>query len=70
MCPDYVDTPAVRRSLAQMNDDERQAVPQLVEPERIAGGVLGLLRDDSLAGRVLVRFAEGDPYLLEERRAD
>jgi len=32
----------------------------------IAGGVLGLIQDDSLAGRVLVWFAEEEPYLLPE----
>jgi NAD(P)-dependent dehydrogenase (short-subunit alcohol dehydrogenase family) len=67
ICPDYVDTPAVRRSLAHMSEDERKGVPQLVPAEAIAGDVLGLLRDDSLAGRVLVRFAEEEPYLLPER---
>jgi NAD(P)-dependent dehydrogenase (short-subunit alcohol dehydrogenase family) len=67
ICPDYVDTPAVRRSLAQMSEDERKGVPQLVAAEAIAGDVLGLLRNDSLAGRVLVRFAEEEPYLLPER---
>jgi NAD(P)-dependent dehydrogenase (short-subunit alcohol dehydrogenase family) len=64
ICPDYVDTPAVRRDLAQMTEDERAAVPELVPPESIAGGVLDLIRDDSLAGRVLVWFAEEEPYLL------
>jgi NAD(P)-dependent dehydrogenase (short-subunit alcohol dehydrogenase family) len=64
ICPDYVDTPAVQRSLAQMAEEERAAVPQLVPPETIAEDVLDLLRDESLAGRVLVRFANEPPYLL------
>ena len=64
ICPDYVDTPAVRRELEQMAQDERAAVPELVSPDAIAGGVLDLIRDDSLAGRVLVWFAEQEPYLL------
>jgi NAD(P)-dependent dehydrogenase (short-subunit alcohol dehydrogenase family) len=67
ICPDYVDTPAVRRSLAHMSEDERKDVPQLVPAEAIAGDVVRLLRNDSLAGRVLVRFAEEEPYLLPER---
>jgi NAD(P)-dependent dehydrogenase (short-subunit alcohol dehydrogenase family) len=70
ICPDYVDTPAVWRSLVGMSADERAAVPQLVPAETIASDVLGLLRDDSLAGRVLVRFAERRPYLLDERATD
>jgi NAD(P)-dependent dehydrogenase (short-subunit alcohol dehydrogenase family) len=64
ICPDYVDTPAVRRDLAQMTEDERAAVPELVSPDAVASGVVDLIRDDSLAGRVLVWFAEEEPYLL------
>jgi NAD(P)-dependent dehydrogenase (short-subunit alcohol dehydrogenase family) len=66
ICPDYVDTPAVRRSLETMTDDERASVPELVSPDAIAQGALRLIRDDSLAGRVLVWFAEAQPYLLPE----
>jgi NAD(P)-dependent dehydrogenase (short-subunit alcohol dehydrogenase family) len=66
ICPDYVDTPAVRRSLETMADDERAAVPELVSPDAIAQGALTLIRDDSLAGRVLVWFAEAEPYLLPQ----
>jgi NAD(P)-dependent dehydrogenase (short-subunit alcohol dehydrogenase family) len=66
VCPDWVDTPAVRRGLEAMSVEERGAVPGLVPTEAIAGGVLDLVRDDSLAGRVLVWFAEGEPYLLPE----
>jgi 3-oxoacyl-[acyl-carrier protein] reductase len=66
ICPDYVDTPAMQRSLAAMSEDERTAVPKLVSARSIAGGVLDLIRDDSLAGRVLVWFAEDEPYLLPE----
>ena len=66
ICPDYVDTPAVRRSLARMTDERRRTVPELVAPHAIASGVLNLIRDDSLSGRVLVWFAEEEPYLLPE----
>jgi NAD(P)-dependent dehydrogenase (short-subunit alcohol dehydrogenase family) len=64
ICPDYVDTPAVQRSLAAMTDEERAQVPPLVPAETIAAGVLDLIRDDALAGRVLVWFANREPYLL------
>lgn len=67
ICPDYVDTPAVRRSLAQMSEEQRATVPELVSPHAIARGMLDLIRDESLAGRVLVCFAEEKPYLLAER---
>jgi NAD(P)-dependent dehydrogenase (short-subunit alcohol dehydrogenase family) len=64
ICPDYVDTPAVRRSLTAMTEEERAQVPPLVAPESIAGGVVDMIRDDFMAGRVLVWFAGVDPYLL------
>jgi NAD(P)-dependent dehydrogenase (short-subunit alcohol dehydrogenase family) len=66
ICPDYVDTPAMQRSLAQMSEQQRAAVPELVSPSAIAGGVLDLIRDESLAGRVLVWLAQEQPYLLPE----
>ena len=64
ICPDYVDTPAVQRSLAGMTGEERAQVPPLVPADAIADGVLDLIRDDSLAGRILVWFANEEPYLL------
>ena len=64
ICPDYVDTPAMQRSLAEVDERERASLPELVSPQAIAGGVLDLIRDDSLAGRVLVWFADEPPYLL------
>jgi NAD(P)-dependent dehydrogenase (short-subunit alcohol dehydrogenase family) len=70
ICRDYVDTPAVQRSVAAMSEEERAALPPLVPPAAIAGGVLDLIRDDSLAGRVLVRFADGEPHLLTEAVPD
>jgi NAD(P)-dependent dehydrogenase (short-subunit alcohol dehydrogenase family) len=58
VCPDWVDTPAVQRSLAAMSPAERAEVPPLVPAEEIAGIVLDLVRDDSLAGRIVTRFAD------------
>jgi 3-oxoacyl-[acyl-carrier protein] reductase len=59
VCPDWVDTPAVHRSLASMTDEERAEVPELVSADEIAGLVLALIRDDSSAGRVVIRPADG-----------
>jgi NAD(P)-dependent dehydrogenase (short-subunit alcohol dehydrogenase family) len=64
ICPDWVDTPAVHCSLAGMSDEERAQVPELVSAEEIASLVLELIRDDSLAGRVMIRPAEGPPELM------
>jgi NAD(P)-dependent dehydrogenase (short-subunit alcohol dehydrogenase family) len=58
VCPDWVDTPAVQRDLASMTVDERAAVPPLVPAEEIAQIVLDLIRDDSLSGQVVARFAD------------
>jgi NAD(P)-dependent dehydrogenase (short-subunit alcohol dehydrogenase family) len=66
VCPDWVDTPAVRRGLAAMTQEERTAVvpPKLVPAEDIADVVAGLIRDDSLAGRVMTCPAGGEWELL------
>ena len=67
VCPDWVDTPAVRRSLAEMSDDERAQVPALVPAAEIAEIVLCLIRDDSAAGRVVARFAnETGPRVVRD----
>jgi NAD(P)-dependent dehydrogenase (short-subunit alcohol dehydrogenase family) len=59
VCPDWVDTPAVHRSLTAMTEQEREEVPELVTAEEIAGLVLELIRDDSSGGRVVIRPADG-----------
>jgi hypothetical protein len=66
VCPDWVDTPAVQRSRAAMTPQERAAVvpPALVSADDIADVVAGLIRDDSLAGRVLTCPAGGEWELL------
>ena len=66
VCPDWVDTPAVQRSLAAMTPEERRDIvpPKLVPAEDVADAVAGLIRDDSLAGRVLTCPAGGEWELL------
>ena len=64
VCPDWVDTPAVHRSLASMTDEERAQVPELVTAEEIASLVLDLIRDDTSAGRVLIRPADGPAMVM------
>jgi NAD(P)-dependent dehydrogenase (short-subunit alcohol dehydrogenase family) len=64
ICPDYVDTPSVRRSLDAMSDEERAAVPELVSADEIARLVLNLIRDEGSAGRVVVRPAGGATFML------
>jgi NAD(P)-dependent dehydrogenase (short-subunit alcohol dehydrogenase family) len=64
VCPDWVDTPAVRRSLAGMSEEERAQVPELVSAEEIASLVFDLIRDDTSAGRVLIRPADGSAMVM------
>lgn len=64
VCPDWVDTPAVQRSLAKLAPEERSR-QTLVPAEEIADAIFDLVRDDSLAGRVVVRWRDEDgPRLL------
>ena len=71
VCPDWVDTPAVQRSLAGLTAPERANVPPLVPAGEIAGIVLDLVRDDSAAGRIIVRFIdEAGPRVLRDDRRD
>jgi NAD(P)-dependent dehydrogenase (short-subunit alcohol dehydrogenase family) len=64
ICPDWVDTPAVARSLAAMSEEEREAVPELVSAGEIASLVLQLIRDDALAGQVMIRPADGPAMMM------
>jgi NAD(P)-dependent dehydrogenase (short-subunit alcohol dehydrogenase family) len=64
VCPDWVDTPAVHRSLAEMTAEQRAQVPELVSADEIASLVLDLIRDETLAGRVMIRPADGPPMLM------
>ena len=67
ICPDWVDTPAVQRSLAAMTEAERAEVPELVSADEIAGLVLGLIRDESSGGRVVVRPAGGETFAMPQQ---
>lgn len=59
VCPGWVGTPAVRRALAEMTPEGRDAQPMPppdvpIPPEQIGDVVLGLVRDETLAGRVML----------------
>jgi NAD(P)-dependent dehydrogenase (short-subunit alcohol dehydrogenase family) len=66
ICPDWVDTPAVQRSLASMTEEERAEVPELVSADEIAALGLDLIRDESSAGRVVVRPAGGETFAMPQ----
>jgi NAD(P)-dependent dehydrogenase (short-subunit alcohol dehydrogenase family) len=67
ICPDWVRTEAVERAVAAMSDAERAELPGLVPVEEIVGLILRLATDDSLAGRVMVRWADEDGERLLPR---
>ncbi len=65
ICPGWVDTPASRQTCAAMTEEQRRsAVPAvMLSPEQIAEAAVLLIRDDSLAGRVLA-YPDDAPWRL------
>jgi NAD(P)-dependent dehydrogenase (short-subunit alcohol dehydrogenase family) len=64
ICPGWVDTPASRRSRAQMSPQEREMVPPvLLQPEQIAEAVVMFAKDETMAGRVMI-WKEGEPWQI------
>jgi hypothetical protein len=47
-----------------MTEEARAEVPELVSAEEIASLVLDLIRDDTSAGRVLIRPADGPAMVM------
>lgn len=68
ICPGWVETEAVQRSLATMTPEEIEQLsvpppPVLIQPEEIADAVVMFIQDDILAGRVMV-WPDGEPCQL------
>jgi NAD(P)-dependent dehydrogenase (short-subunit alcohol dehydrogenase family) len=65
ICPGWVDTPASRRSRAEMTPQERekQVPPVLLQPEEIADAVAMVVEDEMMAGRVII-WREGEPWQI------
>ena len=62
ICPGLVDTPASRRERAAMTPEEREALPPVaLQPEEIADAVVLFVRDETMAGRVML-WREGTPW--------
>jgi len=65
VAPDWVDTPASRRTRAVMTPEELTTVPPvLLRPDEIADAVVTLLADDTLAGRVIECWCGRPPRLV------
>ena len=61
ICPGWVNTPASRRTLAQMPAGQwpaAEAPAVMLEPEQIADATVRLIEDDSLAGRVMLCYED------------
>ena len=72
VCPSFVDTELPRRRLGDMPPEERDrwraaldSMPML-KPESVAEAILGLVRDDSLSGRVMAIEYGKEPRLVPE----
>jgi NAD(P)-dependent dehydrogenase (short-subunit alcohol dehydrogenase family) len=64
ICPGWVDTPASRRSRAEMTPEEREKLPPVsLRPEEIADAVVMFVEDETMAGRVMI-WKEGEPWQI------
>jgi NAD(P)-dependent dehydrogenase (short-subunit alcohol dehydrogenase family) len=61
--PDWIATERAKDELARITPDERAAAPTPVAMEEVADAVVELVRDDDLAGRIMVLFG-GEPRRL------
>jgi NAD(P)-dependent dehydrogenase (short-subunit alcohol dehydrogenase family) len=62
ICPGWVDTPASRRSRAEMTPEEKQSLPPVIlRPEEIAEAVVMFVEDETMAERVMI-WQEGEPW--------
>lgn len=68
ICPGWVETEAVHVALARMATEEKEQMafpppPVLIQPEEIAEAVMMFVRDDTLAGRVMI-WPDGEAWQL------
>ena len=73
LAPDWTATEFVRERFAAMTPEERaeasdgfgrRAPERLLEPNEVAAAAVGLIRDETVAGRVLVLWCGEEPRLL------
>jgi hypothetical protein len=53
-----------------MSLEDQANVPRLLQPSEVADTVVGLVEDDTLAGRVLVMWCEEPPHLVDAGRRE
>jgi NAD(P)-dependent dehydrogenase (short-subunit alcohol dehydrogenase family) len=67
LAPHWIGTEYIKSVVAAMTPEQRRAsaVPDvLITPEEVAGAVLRLATDESLAGRLMVWFGGQPPRLI------
>jgi NAD(P)-dependent dehydrogenase (short-subunit alcohol dehydrogenase family) len=65
LVPDWIGTDRAHRELAAMTPEQRAAAPPLIPLRSITDAVVECIRDEQLAGRVLLLFGEEPPRLLD-----
>ena len=69
--PHWIATEHVKAAIAEMIPEERARVPErLNDPEEIADAVIEFIRDDDLAGRVMVCWCGEPRRLIDPERAE
>jgi NAD(P)-dependent dehydrogenase (short-subunit alcohol dehydrogenase family) len=68
--PDWIATERAQTELAGMTERERAQLPTPVTMDDVAAAVVRFVRDDSLAGRVLVLIGDEPPRLIDQERRD
>lgn len=71
ICPGWIDSAMSRRTRAEMTPAEWAAIAPktMLSPDELAVSVLRLLRDERLAGRVMLHYEGEQPRLLRRDRA-
>jgi NAD(P)-dependent dehydrogenase (short-subunit alcohol dehydrogenase family) len=65
VAPDWIGTDRAYRELAAMTPAERAATPDPIPLSELTDGVVELIRDDRLAGRVMVLLPHQPPRLMD-----
>jgi NAD(P)-dependent dehydrogenase (short-subunit alcohol dehydrogenase family) len=68
--PDWIATERAQSEIAAMTERERAELPTPVPMDDVADAVVGFVRDDTLAGRVMVLLCDAAPRLIENRPFD
>jgi NAD(P)-dependent dehydrogenase (short-subunit alcohol dehydrogenase family) len=70
LVPDWIGTERAAKELADMSPQERALEPRPLPIEVLTDAVVDLIRDDELAGRVMVMWREEKPRLLDPNRRE